>query len=828
MSSTINITRIIVFFILKFIFAIQLSSQVRIFVNKTDIGVENERLSVVFDKKTGELNSLLNKTKNDNYIKKSNGGNLFRLYVDTKSMPDLISGAHNDNYGGLIIEPSNCKLLSYSTSDNDSSGVVFLTYVHEKSSLEIELEIFLSIDTDWIDSHLKVKNNGGKSISVYAAFPYLSGICLGSDSNTNLAVNMWDRGYPGMRAWEKNSGGVYGRDVSMQWQCVYDPDIQEGLSFIPMDTAFSNKILTCFSEGGMSSLYFDKKIINSRGVQTWPSARIQIFNGNWRTAAREYNNWFSNNISKRLIPNWYKEEITSRSSTWIPSKKQIVENKKFKNHTYFTSFNQLHHLFKHDYNSILWGVYSDCLEFAMWNEGVNLWPETYGPWMSSGFIDFRSDLGGIDDFKEGVKNCHKYGKKVAVYVAGYGARKNSPLFEGNWLKYAIMDDSGSPHMDYRHGDKVYGAFNCPGYKPWQDNLIRVCSMLAEAGVDEIRLDEFGFPFRPCFNPVHSHESPFDCNKWIRTLLKRIREATDKINPDLFISTEFFMDYFHENTNGALVMGSSGKEIDAMKIAMPEYLPLSYHPSASEAAIVGAIMNKTSSQRNNWPWAHACAQKPKDYRENFDIELLWHELHPTFKDAVTYGDISEWDPYAPNDSKWMGHLYKTDDYWVLTGGRVDATPLTAGRVTVKIPETMPENINFAYEFNLITLEMKEIDLQRAVKENYITLTSPVSAVFFPFSSCPPLPIIKQDRKNFNNGEVMKVLVSLFAPWREKFEADNSNSINLIAPGFEVTSRVQENEIVYYVNIPKNIESNNYHFSVTGNCLDAKRWFTINSK
>ena len=36
-----------------------------------------------------------------------------------------------------------------------------------------------------------------------------------------------------------------------------------------------------------------------------------------------------------------------------------------------------------------------------------------------------------------------------------------------------------------------GFFCCHGYKPWQDNIVRVCRMLAETGIDEIRLDELG-------------------------------------------------------------------------------------------------------------------------------------------------------------------------------------------------------------------------------------------------------------------------------------------------------------------------------------------------
>jgi hypothetical protein len=781
------------------------------------VGLENELLSVRFDKNTGQLNSLINKLTNDNYLKNSVGGNIFRLYVNTQEEPALTAGAHNSNYGGIIIEPSSCKLTDYTFAESRDSKSLILTYHHQEIPLEILVKLTLESTSSAFNSHLEIKNIGKKTFSIYAAFPYLSGICLGKDPVTNLAVNMWDRGYPGINAWEKNSGGVYGREVSMQWQCVCEPALKEGIAFITEDSLFSNKILSCFPGGGMASLYFDKKLIEVNSSHTWPAVQIMAYSGNWRTAAREYEKWFSKSIVSRKVPKWYKDEVVKRSSTWFPKKEIIAETKKIDGKNGFTSFEQMHSLYK--------GTYNDCMEIAMWNEDINLWPETYGPWMSSGFIGFRTDLGGEEAFKKGVEKCHKYGKKVGMYVAGYGARKTSPLFEGKWENYAIMDYSGEPAMDYRSENQVYGAFNCPGYKPWQDNLIRVCSMLAEAGVDEIRLDELGFPFRPCFNPEHNHESPYDCNKWMRTLLKRIREATDKINPDLVISTEFFMDYFHESTNGALVMDCSGKEIDAMKIALPNYLALSYHASAPEAAITGAIMNKTNSQRNNWAWPNVGTEKPDDYKEGFVIELLWHELYSTFKDAVTYGEITEWDPEAVNDPKWMGHLWKSKYYWVLTGGHIDASTLPVKEVIVRLPE-LPANIKKAYEFNIITREMTEITIIQDENGIKIPLSSSVSAVLFPLSNCPPLPIIEQNIKMTTKSE-MEVKVSLLASWIGTGKQLDLNSIHLSAPGFEVTKKVQGDGIIFTIHIDEDTPSNDFFYTVSGNCLTAKRWFPVSN-
>ena len=814
----IVILPLIVFFLMA---CSNLYSNEAVIDDENFIGLQNKSLSVVFNKQSGQLVSVTNKNTNDNYIKTPNGGNIFRFFVNATAMPRLKAGAQNNDYGGVIIDPSTCKLDTFEIIKKEVSNVLVLNYLFEKLNVQIKLQLELFNDADNFDANIAVTNAGKESFSGYLAFPYLTGICIGKDKSTNLAVNMWDRGYPGAKAWERPLGGVYGKDVSMQWQTVYETEGKQGLAFITMDKDFSNKILSTFPEGGMSSLYFDKKVLEPRKTNAWPSARFLVYNGNWRTAAKAYNHWFENNVQTRNIPEWYKEEVSTRSSTWFPTKETVEKNKQDSISNSFTSFQQLHSLFS---SPIFGNNINDCMEIAMWNEGVNIWPDTYGPWMSSGFIDYRTDLGGMEAFKKGVEVCHTYGRRVGMYVAAYGARTTSPIFEGNWEQFAIKNRNGKPVMDYRKGKEIYGAFNCPGYKPWQDNLIRICSMLAEAGVDEIRLDEFGFPFRPCFNEAHKHESPFNANTWMRDCLKRIREATDKINPELFLSTEFYMDYFNESINGALIMDCPGNEIDAMKVAMPNYVPLSYHASSSEAAITGAIMSKTESRRNNWAWGNVGVEKPDDYDENFVVDLKWHELHPTFSEAVTYGDVTEWDPIAENDPKWMGHVWKSKDYWVLTGGHIDATPLPSPEVRIKLPE-LPEAINSAYEFNIETLEMRDLPIVRKDEGVYISLQSAVSAVFFPFASCDPLPVIVQKNKIDNGNESLVIEVSLFAPWNNEKTSHSLDSIYLNAPGFEVTNKVVDKVKTFTIHKDDTTLNGNYHYSVSGNCMKVKRWFEV---
>lgn len=787
-----------------------------------NIQLENRQLALAFDPATGALTKLINKKTGDNYIKNPAGGNLFRLYLNAGKMPDLSAGPHNGSDGGVLVDPSGCILEHFSLNKKKDVTELILQIRPKTFAVKVKVTITLSNAADYFDCSLAVTNGSDASCRIYSALPYFSGISLGNTAATNLAVNMWDRGYPGIKAWEKNSGGVYGRDVSMQWQCVYEPALDEGLAFITMDTAFSNKILTCFPGGGMQSLYFDTKEIQPGLSFQWPTARVVVFNGNWRTAAKVYQGWANEYLKPRPVPRWYTNEVAIRGSSWIPTREAVEKNKSTQQPHSFTSFRNLLHLYQ--------GGYSDCLEMAMWNEGVNLWPETYGPWMSSGFLDFRSDLGGKSAFEEGVKNVHRFGRKVAMYVAGYGIRTTSPLFkDGDWKKWAIVNNKeGEINFGYR-GEKeteIFGIFNCLGYKPWQDNIIRVCTMLARAGVDEIRLDEIGFPFKPCFNQEHHHASPYDSQVWTREYLRRIREAVDQINPQMVISTEFFMDYFHTYTNGALVMDCSGKEIDAMKVALPQYMAMSYHAGAAEAAITGAIMGKPEAYRLNWAWTDKGTERPDDYPSGPGIRLPFYELYPTFAETLVKADITDQDPTAAQDPAWMGHLWKNKDYWLLIGGHDDISALSAGEIDVMLPE-LPEKFKYAFEFNVQTLEMKPIPITRSKKGISVKLHHPLSLVFFPAVSCPPLPVIEQLNRKLSAGSGMQVAVKLFAPWNPLSEKRNISSLVLKAPGFEVSKgKVKGNTVYFDIQSPVGIEPNNYFLQVQNNhCMPRRQWFQV---
>jgi len=461
----------------------------------------------------------------------------------------------------------------------------------------------------------------------------------------------------------------------------------------------------------------------------------------------------------------------------------------------------------------------DHKEFAMWNQDVVLRPETYGPWMSSGFLGFRDDLGGREAFVRGVEAAKRVGRFVAMYVAGYGIRKNAPMFDDrNYRDFAIVDSAG----EIVTGGYEEGFFCCHGYTPWQDNIVQICRMLAETGIDEIRLDELGMPFKPCFNPAHRHEDPYDCVAWSLELVRRVREAIEEINPDMVLSTEFYTDAYHAYTNAALVMGYPGTGIDVMRVALPTYLAVSYHAGAADAAISGAIPTRPTALRHEWPWVtlpHAA--KPEGHPGNEGRALRWHELAASFTDAVFYGLPIEVDPVAQSDRAWKGHLWLGGGYCLLVGGYDDGSSITADGLEVLIPE-LPFPVDNAWEIDAETLETRGAAVRGVAGSTYLSLHHDLSAVLFAGPEAPAFVVPTELPATVPRGEKVHVEFSVVEGtsksgkrWAGTFYSPGilEKPIELTIPGEAVLT------------IPMDTEPGWYYYRVDGETFPMKRWFRV---
>ena len=788
------------------------------------LGVANDLLEIGFNAETGALVRLHNRATDDEYLKEAlNDGNPFRVYLDPTELPPPLkdpnwwSGKIEGAMGGQLIEANQCKVIASEFTRQAGRTTLILTTAHAASGLQFRSEVSLADGDCGADWSLTVRNMATEPHGLMTAFPHISGLQLGASRETNRSLMLASFGTPDVKAWT-DGGGFHGRETSMQWEAVYDPPRNEGLGFIVMDPDLRPKLIRRAAPSTMSVLYVPAQRLAPGEEFKYPTARIIVHKGNWRVVARRYHEWLETAFTLRRHPAWL-HDVDLFVGPWIPSADAVTKNKaqledaRKAGHPIpelFASYRDLPLLYLND-------CY-DAKEWAQYNEGVAVHPETYGAYMSDGTFEFRGDLGGAAAMREGVERAHRIGRRVIFYVAGYSVLEDSAIFAGSNIDdWKLMDAPG--HMwDIGYPD---GISVCPGYLPRQEQLARTCRrILAESGADGIRLDELG-SFVPCHNPAHHHASPYDSLRWHREHLRKVRAAKDEVNPDAILGTEGPIDFFRESCDYALQMFQPGRDIDAMRVAIPDYTGFAYHPGAVESALNGWVGGKTTARRTEWPWAHrGLSGRPDWYQEGPGPELRWHELRASFRDAIVEGDVTLEDPVAPDDSHWVGRLWRAKEYCLLVGGHLDATALN-GPMRVRLPE-LPESVAAAFEIDADTLEIADAQLARTSGGVFVTVAKGLGAVLLPTPKCPPLLKLDPQPISLRPGEEKALRVDIFCPWNSARNAVNAFAS---APGLEVIVNSVTLPGAITLKAPSTVQAGNYPLSVKGNCLPLKRWVSV---
>ena len=86
---------------------------------------------------------------------------------------------------------------------------------HEATSLTFDLDVTLPDDDIAATLVLTVRNDGEQTRHVMTAAPYLTGLALGPDRETNLATRLYGFGQSRAAAWQ-SCGGIYGRKWGAQ------------------------------------------------------------------------------------------------------------------------------------------------------------------------------------------------------------------------------------------------------------------------------------------------------------------------------------------------------------------------------------------------------------------------------------------------------------------------------------------------------------------------------------------------------------------------------------------------------------------------------------
>jgi hypothetical protein len=452
----------------------------------------------------------------------------------------------------------------------------------------------------------------------------------------------------------------------------------------------------------------------------------------------------------------------------------------------------------------------DMIEFAMW------WTtcedeHTYGAFGADGIFLPREDLGGVAALRAGVAKIHKMGRRVQLYVSADIVHLNSSFFNASWPweRWADWPTSVGPSDPAENHN---ASTLCHAFNGWQ---LRIASftarIIALTGVDGVRLDGLGGSAKPCSNPSHHHSSSL-ANQGTAAnvqIAKLTREAMDGVEggADAVLSSEGYQDVFHPHTQMSLTMWYPGREIDAMRVALPEYRAAAYSPDAGdiETALNGWMSAGSGhALRKTWPYASKCGalplsgfpSPPCNYPLDGGRRTRWAELRPTLVSAILPGQLSDFDPLAPHDPECNCRLYITPTYSVLLAARWNGSSPTAASTTITLPQATEgdrqalSGVTHAVEIDAYTLAVNASAVEPASHSVQLT-GSGFSAVLLPKPDCDalvvvtPLTIPAIDATGANSTTIS---LSVLAPWQQRRASPNSNTftVNITAPGLKLSA------------------------------------------
>jgi hypothetical protein len=161
------------------------------------------------------------------------------------------------------------------------------------------------------------------------------------------------------------------------------------------------------------------------------------------------------------------------------------------------------------------------------------------------------NLGGTDALRRGLEGTHRAGGRVMYYVEILIVWKRSRIGRSRGEPWALRERDGRLTEHYQ------GFWHaCPANGDYQQWFAKTCAALARTtGADGFFIDsELATYNHRCFNPAHHHPHP-DVWTWgIRQLLKRVRAAVDKVNPETLLFIEGGGDIGREFGDGFIAHG----------------------------------------------------------------------------------------------------------------------------------------------------------------------------------------------------------------------------------------------------------------------------------
>ena len=644
-------------------------AEVRSIDTLSEMGLENETARIAFDARTGELVSLKNVLRDDEYLKDRAGdGGPFRIFSDFHGDFDVnAKGDPVDPAGiaGSIIDPLKCRLVSRSFRRTLAGLALDLTYKDTAGRWRVDLEAWLPDQGGASEWNLTVTNISPVAAELMSAFPAISGFRLGSNGSTNLQTV--ERGGGAFAPAWSGGEGIYGNGgrASMQWHTLFDRKAREYFGMMVLDGEIRNKWFH-FPKPRIEVVYFPAATLAPGESWRAPTTRLMIGNGDWKPVARAYNTWFGDTFKMAETPQWAKG-IDAWTGMWFAKKGGLKPGGNSSLTHPLNGFTELPELYRERP--------VDLIEFAFYMQGSAL-----RNLHADGDYVIRTDMGGAPALKEGIEKIHRLGFRFLFYVEGYIVHETSNLAKsGKAQRWSLMHKDGTTTGNYTKQGFLH---MCPGCTEWQDYLAATAARLVrETGADGVRLDSLGFYFLTCYNPAHQHDTPFGYNQWIQQLLDKVSRAVRAVNPDCLLMTEAPVDFFSQWFHSALQF-TYPRDIPPMRLALPAYRPVIYLPGGPVfASLSGEIGGCNGSVK---------------FPEREQLDENWRSMRQGVGETLVWGKAADKDPQASLPDVTC-RLFHGPGYSVVVGARAASND----------PLRFPDNTGISSKREPFTVRVKGV-------------------------------------------------------------------------------------------------------------------------
>lgn len=307
-----------------------------------------------------------------------------------------------------------------------------------------------------------------------------------------------------------------------------------------------------------------------------PPVMLDVYKGEWYTAASFYRRWFDKHFKFPEIPEWLR--LNSGLMLFI---------------------------FKQQNGDLMW-KYSDIDKLCDIGDKLNI--KLIGIWgrgpggHDALYPNYMPDavMGGTPELKKAIRRAQERGFKVIVYTNGTIIDASTDYYRFNGIETVALQEDKRPLMDNyvknSNTTPVNFAITSPASPLWRQTMIRLAQDAYDLGVDAFYVDQVGVrdPYLD-FNNRLDHKLPQEAfTKYRYLMMDELNSYMKKLNPSYGLMTEGTVDAILPTVdiihNVASVTPNSFP--DMFRYSFPESLELQLNstPALSRAMVNFNMIN----------------------------------------------------------------------------------------------------------------------------------------------------------------------------------------------------------------------------------------------